>query len=73
MARLLPCKRAEFIRKMRALGYDGPFRGGRHDYMSAKGKPSVRVPNPHGSDISTDLLSRILRDANIDRDKWIAA
>ncbi len=73
MAKLLPCKRAEFIRKMRALGYEGPFQGGSHQFMAASGKAPVRVPNPHVSDISVDLLSRILRDAKIDREKWIEA
>ncbi len=58
---------------MRVLGYDGPFPGGPHEFMAADGKPPVRVPNPHGSDISVDLLSRILRKAKIDRNKWIAA
>jgi hypothetical protein len=41
--------------------------------MSAPGKANVIVPNPHRGDIGVDLLSRILRDANIDRDAWISA
>lgn len=73
MPRLLPCTRSEFIRKLKALGYDGPYGGADHAYMAASGKRPIKVPNPHGSDISVDLVSKVLRDANIDRDKWIAA
>ena len=67
--RLTPCSRREFVRKLKALGYDGPFVGGKHEFMAAKGKLPIRVPNPHsGREISVDLLARILRDAGIDRD-----
>jgi hypothetical protein len=41
--------------------------------MSAAGRANVRVPNPHEGDISVGLLSKILRDSNIDRDAWINA
>jgi predicted RNA binding protein YcfA (HicA-like mRNA interferase family) len=63
----------EMIRKLRALGYDGPYPGGRHQFMAAKGKRPVRIPNPHQGDISVDLLARILRDAAIERDAWSKA
>jgi predicted RNA binding protein YcfA (HicA-like mRNA interferase family) len=70
-ARLTPCSRREFIRKLRMRGYDGPYPGGKHEFMAAQGKPPIRVPNPHsGQDISVDLLSRILREAGIERDAW---
>jgi hypothetical protein len=73
MPRLTPCSRFEFIRKLKALGYDGPFAGTKHQLMSAAGRPNIVIPNPHQGDISVGLLSRILRDAIIDRDEWIAA
>lgn len=72
--RLLPSSRADFVRKLRALGYDGPFVGGSHEFMAAPGRPPIRVPNPHtAQEISVDLLTRILRNAGITRDQWIAA
>jgi len=71
--RLVPCKRSEFIRKLRVLGYDGPFAGGDHEFMAAPGRRPIKVPNPHMSDISVEILARVLRDAKIDRDKWISA
>ena len=73
MPRLAPCSRTEFIRKLKRLGYSGPYQGTRPQFMSAPGKAPIRVPNPHEGDISVDLLSRILRDSNIDRDAWINA
>ncbi|MFZ0890201.1 MAG: type II toxin-antitoxin system HicA family toxin [Candidatus Binataceae bacterium] len=72
-ARLSPCSRTDFIRKLTDLGYEGPFAGAKHQIISAPGKANVIIPNPHRGQISIDLLSRILRDANIDRDDWIRA
>ncbi len=37
-----------------------------------KGKLKVRVPNPHGEDIGVDLLKRILRQAGISEEEWLA-
>ena len=54
---------------MRALGFDGPYRGGRHPYM-VRGDLVLTLPNPHRSDIGTDLLVRILRQAGVSRDEW---
>ena len=73
MPRLTPCSRTEFISKLKKLGFDGPFAGAKHQVMSAPGRANVIVPNPHRGDISVGLLSRILRDANIDRDEWTGA
>lgn len=33
MSRWTPCKRREFIRRLRQLGFDGPFSGTRHQFM----------------------------------------
>ena len=33
MSRWLPCKRRLFIRRLRALGFDGPYSGTRHQFM----------------------------------------
>ena len=35
-----------------------------------RGGVTLRIPNPHQADIGRDLLSRILRQAGIDRDEW---
>jgi hypothetical protein len=33
MAAWRPLKRRDFIRKLRALGFDGPYSGTRHQFM----------------------------------------
>lgn len=33
MSRWTPCKRRDFIRRLRQLGFDGPFSGTRHQFM----------------------------------------
>jgi len=47
---LEPIKRIELIRYLKQLGFEGPFSGSKHQYMR-KDDISVRLPNPHGSDI----------------------
>jgi predicted RNA binding protein YcfA (HicA-like mRNA interferase family) len=64
-----PVRRAELVRALRSLGFDGPFSGGKHQFM-VRGAVTLRIPNPHQSDIGRDLLSRILRQAGVDRDDW---
>ncbi len=62
-------KRHDLIRALRQLGFDGPFPGGNHQYMS-KGQLKVSIPNPHRGDISKGLLARILTEAGISREEW---
>ena len=69
MPRIGPISRHDLIRCLRALGFDGPYSGGKHQFMS-KGDIVLRIPNPHQGDISTELLIRILRQAGIARDQW---
>jgi len=64
-----PIKRRELIRYLRQLGFEGPYSGGKHQFM-IKGDVTLRVPNPHRSDIGKELLARILRQARIQRDEW---
>lgn len=33
MSRWTPCKRRDFIRKLRKLGFEGPYSGTRHQFM----------------------------------------
>jgi predicted RNA binding protein YcfA (HicA-like mRNA interferase family) len=61
--------RKKLIRKFRALGYSGPFSGGKHQFM-IKGRQKIRIPNPHVRDISVSLLKEILRQADISSQEW---
>ena len=64
-----PIKRQDLIRALRQLGFEGPYSGTRHQFM-IKGTRRLRIPNPHRSDISADLLAEILRQGGIDRTEW---
>ena len=64
-----PIKRKDLIYLLKKFGFTGPYTGGKHQFMIKK---SIRlvIPNPHKGDISKDLLSRILKQANISREDW---
>jgi len=70
MTRLAPVSRRELIQRLRELGFEGPFSGGRHQFMVREGLRLV-LPNPHRGAISVDLLRRILRHASIDPQEWM--
>ena len=69
MPRIGPIRRKDLIHYLRQLGFEGPYAGGKHQMMQ-RGSQTIRVPNPHGDDISLGLLVRILRDSGIDRSEW---
>ena len=72
MPRLRPISQPEFVRRLRQLGFEGPFAGGKHPYM-VRDELVITIPNPHRGEISVDLLSRILRQADITRQEWLSA
>ena len=69
MARLSPVSRHEFIRRLQVLGFDGPYIGGRHEFMLRADRRLI-LPNPHRADISPALLTRLLRQAGVTRQEW---
>jgi len=69
MPRFGPIKRTDLIRYLKKTGFDGPFAGSKHQLM-IRGDRTLRIPNPHQSDIGKELLARILRHAGIDKDEW---
>ena len=64
-----PVKRRDLVTRLRSLGFEGPFAGGRHQFMR-KGSRTVRMPNPHHGDISRGLLIRILKEVGVSREQW---
>jgi predicted RNA binding protein YcfA (HicA-like mRNA interferase family) len=64
-----PIKRRDLIAGLRKLGFDGPFAGGKHEFL-IRGDLTLTLPNPHQTDIGRDLLARILRQAAINRESW---
>ncbi|MDO8751906.1 MAG: type II toxin-antitoxin system HicA family toxin [Dehalococcoidia bacterium] len=69
MPRLGPISRNNLIRTLHQLGFEGPYSGGKHQFM-AKGDKTLRLPNPHQTDVGVELLKRILRQAEISRAEW---
>ena len=64
-----PTSRRDLVRALREMGFQGPFSGGRHQFMT-RGDVVVTVPNPHRGDIGIGLLSRVLRQAGVSRVQW---
>ena len=59
MSRWTPCKRNDFIRKLRHLGFDGPFRGTRHQLMVFS---QGRLAIPSNSEYSVPQLRMMVRE-----------
>jgi predicted RNA binding protein YcfA (HicA-like mRNA interferase family) len=64
-----PIKRKDLIYYLKLSGFDGPYSGGKHQFMIRE-SITLRIPNPHQGDISEDLLVRILKQARISRREW---
>ena len=69
MPRFGPLKRAELLKYLTVLGFEGPYSGGKHQFV-IRGMLRLRLPNPHQEDIGKELLSRILKQAGVDKDTW---
>ena len=68
--RLTPVSRPDFIKRLRALGWQGPIPGTKHQHM-VKENVQLTIPNPHGGEIGVNLLKLLLKEAGISRDEWI--
>lgn len=65
-------KRRELIAYLRQLGFDGPFSGGKHEYM-VRDEFRLTIPNPHkGQEISVPFLKKLLKEASISFEDWEA-
>ena len=71
--KLVPVHRADLIRRLRTLGWAGPYSGTKHQHM-VKGSVQLTIPNPHGKkEIGVNLLKLLLNEAGISRDEWLNA
>ena len=70
MTRLTPTTHAELVAGLRRCGFAGPYPGGKHLFM-VRDSLRLTIPNPHHGDIGPDLLTRILRQAGIEREQWL--
>lgn len=73
MAAWRPLKRREFIRKLRALGFDGPFSGTRHQFM-VLGQHRQTIPT--NSEFSVPQVRMLVRQIesilgrSVSLDEW---
>ncbi len=69
MPKFGPISRRNLIAFLIKYGFDGPYSGGRHQFMT-KGNLRLTIPNPHQADIGIDLLGKILKQAGISKKDW---
>jgi len=73
MSLWVPCKRREFIRKLRKLGFDGPFSGTRHQFLIYS---QHRLAIPSNTEYSIPQLRMMVREIEdimgrvITADEW---
>ena len=70
MSKLTPVSWRELVQRLRELGFERPYAGGRHPQMR-RGDVTVIIPNPHEGDIGAGLLKRLLRQAGVSREEWL--
>jgi len=69
MPRLGSTSRTELVRGLRKLGFEGPYSGGKHQFM-VREQRRVRIPNPHAGDVGPGLLRLVLREAGVSLAEW---
>jgi len=57
-----PCKRKDFIRRLRELGFDGPFFGTRHYFMVYK---NHRLAIPSNREYSVPQLRMMIHEIEL--------
>lgn len=68
-----PVKRRDFIKKLRKLGFQGPFYGKRHEVMTYQQK---RLPLPSYDEYTVDKTKEMIKEAagilarEISMDEW---
>lgn len=59
MSQWRPCKRRTFIRRLKGLGFDGPYSGTRHQFMVYE---HYRLTVPSNAEYSVPQLRMLLRE-----------
>ena len=73
MSRWNPCKRNEFIRRLRQLGFTGPYSGTKHQFMLLE---QHRLAIPSNAEYSVPQLRMMMREVEsivgreITADEW---
>jgi len=73
MSRWKPCKRRDFVRRLRSLGFEGPFSGTRHQFLVFE---HHRLTVPSNAEYSVPQLRMLIQqveeilDRQILPDEW---
>lgn len=70
MPKLTPLPRRILIKKLKEIGFLGPFASARHEYM-IKNEEKIFIPNPHGKDIGIPILKRIIQQLGISNQEFL--
>lgn len=70
MPSLSPLPRRILIKKLRELGFSGPYPATRHEYMK-RGREKIFIPNPHGKDIGIPIIKRIIQQLGISNQEFL--
>lgn len=62
MSRWKPCKRRDFVRRLRTLGFDGPYSGSRHQFLVYQ---QHRLAIPSNAEYSVPQLRMMLREVAV--------
>lgn len=70
MSRWNPCKRISFIRRLRRLGFEGPYSGTRHQFLLYE---AHRLTIPSNAEYSVAQLRMMLREVETILGRQISA
>ena len=62
MSRWIPCKRRDFVKKLRWLGFEGLFSGTRHQFMVYG---EYRLTIPSNNEYSVPQLRMMIREVEV--------
>ena len=67
-----PISRKKLVHCLRKMGFEGPYSGGKHQFMAC-GAMKLPIPNPHGGVLSVGMVNEILKETEISREEWLSA
>ncbi len=70
MPKLSPLSRRILIKKLRNLGFSGPYPATRHEYMK-RNKEKIFIPNPHEKDIGLPIIKKIIQQLKISNQEFL--
>jgi len=73
MSQWQPCKRKRFIKRLRKLGFDGPYSGTRHQFMVYENHRLIVPSNPEYSVSQLKMMLNEVKsiiDRQLSADEW---